>query len=54
MRGFILVSGIRETLAAGRRWTVRKEKEYLDLRSYIEDLVVRNARQDQDLSVLFF
>mgnify|MGYP006430340721 FL=1 len=54
MRGFILVSGIRETLAAGRRWTVRKEKEYLDLRSYIEDLVVGNARQDQDLSVLFF
>lgn len=54
MRGMILVSGIRETLAAGRRWTARKEKEFLELRSYIEDLVVRNARHDQDLSVLFF
>jgi hypothetical protein len=54
MRGMILVSGIRETLSAGRRWTARKEKEYQELRSYIEDLVVRNARHDQDLSVLFF
>jgi hypothetical protein len=54
MRGIILVSGIRETLCSGRRWTARKEKEYQELRSYIEDLVVRNARHDQDLSVLFF
>jgi hypothetical protein len=54
MRGIILVSGIRETLSSGRRWTARKEKEYQELRSYIEDLVVRNARHDQDLSVLFF
>ena len=54
MRGMILVSGIRETLSAGRRCTARKEKEYQELRSYIEDLVVRNARHDQDLSVLFF
>ena len=54
MRGIILVSGIRETLCLGRRWTARKEKEYQELRSYIEDLVVRNARPDQDLSVLFF
>ena len=54
MRGMILVSGIRETLSTGRRWTSRKEKEYQELRSYIEDLVVRNARPDQDLSVLFF
>ena len=54
MRGIILVSGIRETLSSGRRWTARKEKEYQELRSYIEGLVVRNARPDQDLSVLFF
>lgn len=54
MRGIILVSSIRETLSLGRRWTARKEKEYQELRSYIEDLVVRNARPDQDLSVLFF
>ena len=26
MRGIILVSGIRETLSSGRRWTARKEK----------------------------
>ena len=54
MRGMILVSGIRETLSAGRRWTARKEKEYQELRTYIEDLVMHNARTDQDLSVLFF
>ena len=54
MRGMILVSGIRETLSAGRRWTARKEREYQELRAFIEDLVIRNARHDQDLSVLFF
>ena len=54
IRGMILVSGIRETLSAGRRWTARKEREYQELRAFIEDLVIRNARHDQDLSVLFF
>jgi len=53
-RGIILVSGLRETLKAGKRWTPRKEKEYQELRGFIEDLVVRHARLDQDLSVLFF
>ena len=33
--------------------TARKEKEYQELRTYIEDLVMHNARTDQDLSVLF-
>jgi hypothetical protein len=54
MRGMLLVSGLRESLKAGKRWTPKKEKSYLELRSFIEQLVLKHAREDQDLSVLFF
>ena len=55
LRGLILVSGIRESLLrGGKRWTARREREYQELRSFIENLVLRYAREDLDLSVLFF
>ena len=55
LRGLILVSGIRESLLrGGKRWTARRELEYQELRSFIENLVLRYAREDLDLSVLFF
>ena len=55
LRGLILVSGIREYLLhGGKRWTARKEREYQELRSFIEALVLRHTRNDVDLSVLFF
>ena len=55
MIGLLLVSGLRESLKGGKkRWTSKCEKEYLEIRQFIEKLVVRNARQGQDLSVLFF
>jgi hypothetical protein len=55
MTGLLLVSGLRESLKAGKkRWTAKCEQEYLELRQFIEALVVRNARNGQDLSVLFF
>ena len=55
LRGLILVSGIRESLLrGGKRWTVKKEHEYKELRSFIENLVLRYAHEDLDLSVLFF
>ncbi len=53
-KGMILVSCLRETLQGKRRWTSRKELEYQELRAFIEDLVLRHALEDQDLSVLFF
>lgn len=54
-RGLLLVSGLRESLLnESKRWTVKKEKTYQELRSFIEELVLHNAKQDQDLSVLFF
>ncbi len=53
-RGLLLVSGLRESLKAGKRWTSRKEREYQELRFFIEELVLKNARQELDLSVLFF
>ena len=52
MRGMILVSGRNSFSRSSLDYPERKE--YQELRSYIEDLVVRNARHDQDLSVLFF
>jgi hypothetical protein len=45
MKGMLLVSGLRES---------KKEKSYLDLRCFIEELVMKYAREDQNLSVLFF
>ena len=55
MTGLLLVSGLRESLKGGKkRWTTKCEQEYLELRQFIEALVVRNARKNQDLSVLFF
>jgi hypothetical protein len=55
LRGLILVSGIRESLLrGGKRWTVKKEHEYKELRSFIENLVLRYAHEELDLSVLFF
>ena len=55
MTGLLLISGLRESLRGGKkRWTSRCEQEYLELRQFIELLVVRNARKGQDLSVLFF
>ena len=50
-----LVSGLRESLLrGGKRWTAKKEREYQELRSFIESLVMRYASADQDLAVLFF
>lgn len=55
MRGLLLVSGLRESLMrGGKRWTVKKEREYQELRSFIEGLVLRYATSQQDLTVLFF
>ena len=55
MTGLLLVSSLRESLKGGRkRWTSKCEQKYLELRQFIEALVVRNARKNQDLSVLFF
>jgi hypothetical protein len=55
MRGLLLVSGLRESLMrGGKRWTVKKEREYQELRSFIEGLVLRYATAQQDLTVLFF
>ena len=55
LHGLILVSGIRESLLrGGKRWTIKKEREYQELRSFIENLVLRYAHKDLDLSVLFF
>ena len=55
LHGLILVSGIRESLLrGGKRWTVKREREYQELRSFIENLVLRYAHKDLDLSVLFF
>ena len=55
MRGLLLVSGLRESLRRGKkRWTVKCEQEYLETRDFIENLILRNSRKQQDLSVLFF
>ncbi|MAE53661.1 MAG: hypothetical protein CMI20_06085 [Opitutae bacterium] len=55
MTGLLLVSGLRESLKGGKkRWTSKSEEKYLELRQFIEALVLRNARKNQDLSVLFF
>lgn len=55
MRGLLLVSGLRESLRRGKkRWTVKCEQEYLETRDFIENLILRNSRKEQDLSVLFF
>jgi len=55
MTGLLLVSGLRESLKGEKkRWTAKCEQEYLEIREFIETLVVRHARQGQDLSVLFF
>ena len=55
MRGLLLVSGLRESLRRGKkRWTVKYEQEYLETRGFIENLILRNSRKEQDLSVLFF
>jgi hypothetical protein len=54
-RGLLLVSGLRESLLrGGKRWTVKKEREYQELRSFIEGLVLRYAKAEQNLTVLFF
>ena len=54
-RGLLLVSGLRESLLrGGKRWTVKKEREYQELRSFIEGLVMRYAKTEQNLTVLFF
>lgn len=55
MRGLLLVSGLRESLRRGKkRWTLKCEQEYLETRDFIENLILRNSRKEQDLSVLFF
>lgn len=55
MTGLLLISGLRESLRGGKkRWTSKCEQEYLEIRQFIESLVMRNAQQGQDLSVLFF
>lgn len=55
LRGLILVSGIRESLLrGGKRWSGKKEREYQEIRSFIETLALRHAREELDLSVLFF
>ena len=55
MRGLLLVSGLRESLRRGKkRWTLKCEQEYLETRDFIENLILRNSRREQDLSVLFF
>jgi len=55
MRGLLLVSGLRESLRRGKkRWTGKCEQEYLETRDFIENLILRNSRREQDLSVLFF
>ena len=55
MRGLLLVYGLRESLRRGKkRWTVKCEQEYLETRDFIENLILRNSRKEQDLSVLFF
>ena len=54
IKGMLLVSGLRESLKAGKRWTPKKEKSYQELRSFIEELVLKHAKDEQDLSVLFF
>ena len=55
MRGLLLVSGLRESLRRGKkRWTTKCEQEYLETRSFIENIILRNSRKEQDLSVLFF
>jgi hypothetical protein len=55
MTGLLLVSGLRESLKGyKKRWTPKCEQEYLELRQFIETLVLRNAHKEQDLSVLFF
>ena len=54
-KGLLLVSGLKESLITkNKRWTAKKEKDYLELRSFIEELVLHNAKPEQDLSVLFF
>lgn len=54
-QGLLLVSGLRESLLrGGKRWTVKKEREYQELRSFIEGLVMRYAKTEQNLTVLFF
>ncbi len=54
-KGLLLVSGLKESLMGkNRRWTIKKEKDYLELRTFIEELVLHNAMPEQDLSVLFF
>ena len=54
MKGMLLVSGLRESLKGGKRWTNKKEKSYQELRNFIEELVLKHTSEDQDLSVLFF
>jgi hypothetical protein len=55
MRGLLLVSGLRESLKGKKkRWTAKREQEYLEIRKLIESSVLHNARNGQDLSVLFF
>jgi len=55
MRGLLLVSGLRESLRRGKkRWTLKCEQEYLETRDFIENLILRHSRKEQDLSVLFF
>ncbi len=55
MTGLLLVSGLRESLKRGRkRWSSKREQEYLELRQFIENLALVNARRGQNLTVLFF
>ena len=54
-RVLLLVSGLKESMMnRNKRWTAKKEKDYQNLRSFIEELVLHNANPEQDLSVLFF
>ena len=55
MTGLLLISGLRESLKGDKkRWTAKCEQKYLEIRQFIEALVVRNAQKGKDLSVLFF
>jgi hypothetical protein len=54
-KGLLLVSGLKESLMTkNKRWTAKKKKTTGKSRSFIEELVLHNAKPEQDLSVLFF
>jgi len=54
-RGVLLISGLRESLLGpNKRWSMKREKYYQEIRNFIEELVMHHAGKEQGLSVLFF